>query len=182
MFGLIAGFIFILVQLVLYIDFAFNLNESWVGKMEDASDDRLVRIWNLEMYFGVFRDRKCWFAILLSTTFLIYAATAVGIGFLFHYYAGFYNNSTADCGLHKFFISFNMILCMALTVCSVLPKVQEANPQAGLLQAAIISGYVMYLTWSAMASSPNRECNASITDILNGTSTDAGNQNNDPQS
>ena len=42
MFGLIAGFIFILVQLVLYIDFAFNLNESWVGKMEDASDDRLV--------------------------------------------------------------------------------------------------------------------------------------------
>jgi len=165
-FGLIAGFIFILVQLVLYIDFAFNLNESWVGKMEDASDDR---------------DRKCWFAILLSTTFLIYAATAVGIGFLFHYYAGFYNNSTADCGLHKFFISFNMILCMVLTVCSVLPKVQEANPQAGLLQAAIISGYVMYLTWSAMASSPNRECNASITDILNGTSTDAGNQNNDPQ-
>ena len=75
-----------------------------------------------------------------------------------------------------------MILCMVLTVCSVLPKVQEANPQAGLLQAAIISGYVMYLTWSAMASSPNRECNASITDILNGTSTDAGNQNNDPQS
>merc|ERR1719414_1323816 len=69
-FGLIAGFIFILVQLVLYIDFAFNLNESWVGKMEDASDDR---------------DRKCWFAILLSTTFLIYAATAVGIGFLFPY-------------------------------------------------------------------------------------------------
>lgn len=41
-FGLIAGFIFILVQLVLYIDFAFNLNESWVGKMEDASDDRFV--------------------------------------------------------------------------------------------------------------------------------------------
>ena len=71
---------------------------------------------------------------------------------------------------------------MALTVCSVLPKVQEANPQAGLLQAAIISGYVMYLTWSAMASSPNRECNASITDILNGTNPDANNQNNDPQS
>lgn len=47
-FGLIAGFIFILVQLVLYIDFAFNLNESWVGKMEDASDDRLVMIWLLE--------------------------------------------------------------------------------------------------------------------------------------
>lgn len=163
-FGLIGGFIFILVQLVLYIDFAFNWNESWVGKMEDASDER---------------DRKCWFALLLSTTFLIYALTAVGIGFLFHYYTGFYNNSTSDCGLHKFFISFNMILCMVLTVCSILPKVQEANPQAGLLQAAIISGYVMYLTWSSMASSPDIECNPSIASIFNGTTTDS-NQNQQP--
>ena len=39
-FGLMGGFLFILVQLVLYIDFAFNWNELWVGKMEDAQDDR----------------------------------------------------------------------------------------------------------------------------------------------
>ena len=78
-----------------------------------------------------------------------------------------------------------MILCMGLTVCSVLPKVQEANPQAGLLQAAIISGYVMYLTWSAMASSPNLECNPSIKVIFNGTIVDDNNQiptDSDPQS
>ena len=41
-FGLIAGMIFILVQLILYIDFAFNTNEKWVENMEDASDERLV--------------------------------------------------------------------------------------------------------------------------------------------
>ena len=40
--SLTGGFGFILVQLILYIDFAFNWNESWVSRMEDASDDRFV--------------------------------------------------------------------------------------------------------------------------------------------
>jgi hypothetical protein len=155
-FGLIGGFIFILVQLVLYIDFAFNWNELWVGKMEDAQDDR---------------ERKCWFAMLLGTTFLIYVACAVGIGFMFHYYTGFYNGMDGSCGLHKFFLSFNMLICMIITVISILPKIQEANPSAGLLQSAIISAYVLYLTWSAMASSPDKICNPSIDKILNGTTT-----------
>lgn len=156
-FGLIAGMIFILVQLILYIDFAFSTNEKWVENMEDASDER---------------DRKCWFSILLGSTFIVYALCAVGIGFMYYYYAGYYTDTTSDCGLHKFFISFNMILCMAMTVISILPKIQEANPSAGLLQSAVISAYVLYLTWSAMASNPDKACNPSIAKILNGTSTD----------
>ena len=51
-------------------------------------------------------------------------------------------------------------------------KIQEANPSAGLLQSAVISAYVLYLTWSAMASNPDKACNPSIAKILNGTSTD----------
>merc|ERR1719361_237105 len=76
-----------------------------------------------------------------------------------------------SCGLHKFFLSFNMLICMIITVISILPKIQEANPSAGLLQSAIISAYVLYLTWSAMASSPDKICNPSIDKILNGTTT-----------
>lgn len=159
--GLIGGLIFILVQLVLYIDFAFNTNESWVENMEGASDES---------------ERKCWFSVLLGSTFISYAACAVGIGFMFYYYAGFYTDTTADCGLHKFFISFNMILCMVMTVISILPKVQEANPSAGLLQSAVISAYVLYLTWSSMSSNPDRTCNPTIASILNGTATDDNGQ------
>merc|ERR1712106_10742 len=155
-FGLFAGMAFILVQLILYIDFAFNTNEQWVGNMEDAGDER---------------DRKCWFSLLFGSTFVIYALCAVGIGFMYYYYAGYYTATTSDCGLHKFFISFNMLLCMLMTVVSILPKIQEANPSAGLLQSAVISAYVLYLTWSAMASNPEKECNPSIVKILNGTDT-----------
>ena len=39
-----------------------------------------------------------------------------------------------DCRLHEFFISFNMILCVVLSVTSVLPIVQENLPNSGLLQ------------------------------------------------
>ena len=39
-----------------------------------------------------------------------------------------------DCRLHEFFISFNMILCIILSVTSVLPIIQENLPNSGLLQ------------------------------------------------
>jgi len=40
------------------------------------------------------------------------------------------------------------------------------------MNLAIITAYVLYLTWSAMASSPDKTCNPSIDKILNGTTTD----------
>jgi hypothetical protein len=58
--------------------------------------------------------------------------------------------------------------------------VQEHNPASGLLQSAVVSAYVMFLTWSSMSNSPEIECNPSIASILN--ITDAGNPdpNTDP--
>ena len=41
---------------------------------------------------------------------------------------------SAGCALHKFFISFNLILCVIISIVSVHPKVQEHQPRSGLLQ------------------------------------------------
>ena len=71
------------------------------------------------------------------------------------YYTG---EAVGDCKLHEFFISFNMILCITLSVISILPKVQEHLPMSGLLQSSCITLYVLYLTWSAMANSPDDNC------------------------
>ena len=51
-----------------------------------------------------------------------------------------------------------MILCVILSVISILPKVQEHLPMSGLLQSSCITLYVLYLTWSAMTDSPDANC------------------------
>lgn len=133
-FGLIGGFIFILIQLILIIDFAHSWAEHWVDKYEETES----RVY----YFG-----------LLFMTLVNWAAAITGVALFYTYYT-----SSEGCGLQKFFISINMILCIGMNVLSILPKIQEAQPRSGLLQASLISLYTMYLTWSALNNSTEKQC------------------------
>ena len=47
-------------------------------------------------------------------------------------------------------------MCVALSIVSILPKVQEHMPRSGLLQSSCITLYILYLTWSAMSNSPDK--------------------------
>ncbi|CAD5114707.1 DgyrCDS3750 [Dimorphilus gyrociliatus] len=142
--GMIGAFLFILIQLVLLIDFAHSWNESWVGKFEESQN-------------------KGWYVGLLAFTIFFYAIAITVLTLCYVYYA------KGDCKLHKFFISFNLILCVIVSVISILPPIQEASPHSGLLQSSLISSYVMYLTWSSMTNNTDKMCNPSISDILQGT-------------
>lgn len=68
-----------------------------------------------------------------------------------------------DCALNKFFISFNLVLCIVLSVLSISPAVQERNPRSGLLQSAFVTLYIVYLTWSAISNNPNPACHSAFT-------------------
>ena len=100
-------------------------------------------------------ESKGWLAALLTCTGFMYSGAIAAIVLMFIYYTGEW---TGQCKLHEFFISFNMLICLALSVTSVLPKVQEHMPQSGLLQSSMISLYIMYLTWSAVNSSKYEHC------------------------
>ncbi|XP_067123445.1 probable serine incorporator isoform X2 [Centruroides vittatus] len=131
-FGMIGGFVFILIQLILIIDFAHSWAESWVSKYEET-------------------ESKGWYGALLFFTFIQYAISIAAIVLLFIYYT-----KSEGCSLNKFFISFNLILCVVLSILSIIPKIQEAQPRSGLLQASVVSLYTFYLTWSALHNSdPN---------------------------
>ena len=116
-FGMIGGMAFILVQLVLIVDFAHTWAESWQENYRSSSDQH-------------------WFWALLSSTVFFYICCLISIGLCFGYYTGLH---TGDCRLHEFFISFNMILCLILSVTSVLPVIQEHQPNSGLLQASFVA-------------------------------------------
>eukprot|EP00339_Tiarina_fusa_P020188 CAMPEP_0117034062 /NCGR_PEP_ID=MMETSP0472-20121206/24285_1 /TAXON_ID=693140 ORGANISM="Tiarina fusus, Strain LIS" /NCGR_SAMPLE_ID=MMETSP0472 /ASSEMBLY_ACC=CAM_ASM_000603 /LENGTH=198 /DNA_ID=CAMNT_0004743141 /DNA_START=699 /DNA_END=1295 /DNA_ORIENTATION=- len=45
-------------------------------------------------------------------------------------------------------------MCLFLSVISIHPRVQDFNPRAGLLQAAIFTVYCTYYTYSAILSEP----------------------------
>ncbi|XP_042292328.1 serine incorporator 2 isoform X4 [Thunnus maccoyii] len=141
-FGAVGSFIFIIIQLILLVDFAHSWNQSWLEKAENG-------------------NQKCWFAALLSVTILYYVAAFVAVVLFYVYYT-----KPDDCTEHKVFISLNFIFCVIVSIVSILPKVQEAQPSSGLLQAAVISLYTMYITWSAMSNNPNRQCNPSLLSLV----------------
>ena len=51
----------------------------------------------------------------------MYAGAVAAVVLMFLYYTG---DFTGQCKLHEFFISFNMLVCIALSVISIMPKVQ----------------------------------------------------------
>uniref|UniRef100_A0A7N5JJR9 Serine incorporator 3-like n=1 Tax=Ailuropoda melanoleuca TaxID=9646 RepID=A0A7N5JJR9_AILME len=141
-FGAAGAFLFILIQLLLLVDFAHSWNESWVERMEEGNS-------------------RCWYAALLSCTILNYIMSFIAIVLFYVFY------TKADgCIENKCFISFNMIACIAVSIISILPKVQEHQPHSGLLQSSVITLYTMYLTWSAMSNEPERHCNPSLLNII----------------
>ncbi|KAF7655868.1 hypothetical protein LDENG_00049230 [Lucifuga dentata] len=148
-FGVVGSFIFIIIQLILLVDFAHSWNQSWLEKAEEGNS-------------------KCWFAALLSFTFIHYALAFSAVVLFYIFYT-----QPDDCTEHKVFISLNFLFCIAVSIVSILPKIQEAQPSSGLLQASLISLYTMYVTWSAMSNNPNRHCNPSLLSLVSSSPTPA---------
>nr|XP_055040796.1 serine incorporator 1 [Misgurnus anguillicaudatus] len=140
--GTCGAFCFILIQLVLLIDFAHSWNESWVDKMEKE-------------------NTKYWYIALLSVMVLNYTLSCTAAVLFYCIYT-----QAEGCVLNKFIITFNLLLCVMASALSVLPKVQEYQPRSGLLQSSIMTLYTMYLTWSAMTSEPEHACNPNLFSIF----------------
>uniref|UniRef100_A0A8P4KKS1 Serine incorporator 2 n=1 Tax=Dicentrarchus labrax TaxID=13489 RepID=A0A8P4KKS1_DICLA len=141
-FGVVGSFMFIVIQLILLVDFAHSWNQSWLERAEEGNS-------------------KCWFAALLSVTFINFALAFTAVVLFYVFYT-----QPDGCTEHKVFISLNFIFCIIVSIVAILPKVQEAQPSSGLLQASLISLYTMYITWSAMTNNPNRQCNPSLLSLV----------------
>ncbi|KAJ1568773.1 hypothetical protein HK405_013963 [Cladochytrium tenue] len=124
--------VFILVQIVLLIDFAYTASETLLEWWESSED-------------------KKYLALLLTLTFGAFVAAIVLTGFLYAWFGG------GQCQLNVFFISFNIVLCAVATFLSFAPAVQDLNPKSGIAQAAMVVVYATYLVASALTSEPQAE-------------------------
>ncbi|XP_069751429.1 serine incorporator 1-like [Narcine bancroftii] len=148
-FGVVGAFCFILIQLILLIDFAHSWGQSWVENMEEGNS-------------------KCWYAALFICTAINYLVSLAAVVLFYYFYT-----KPDDCVTNKVFISLNLIFCIIVSIVSILSKVQEAQPHSGLLQASVITLYTMYVTWSAMTNEPNRNCNPSLLSIVHQTTSNS---------
>lgn len=98
-------------------------------------------------------ESRGWYCALLSATGIQYVLSVAGIVLLYIYY---------DCPLNRFFITFNMILCIIVSILSIMPQVQERISRSGLLQSSVVTLYVIYLTWSALSNNPDGKCHSDI--------------------
>nr|XP_020493688.1 serine incorporator 1-like [Labrus bergylta] len=141
-FGVVGSFIFIIIQLILLVDFAHSWNQAWLEKAEEGNS-------------------KCWFGALLTITIINFALAFTAVVLFYVFYT-----QPDGCTEHKVFISLNFLFGIVVSVVAILPKVQEAQPSSGLLQASVICLYTMYITWSAMTNNPNKQCNPSLLSLV----------------
>eukprot|EP00002_Diphylleia_rotans_P004301 TRINITY_DN1311_c0_g1_i4.p1 TRINITY_DN1311_c0_g1~~TRINITY_DN1311_c0_g1_i4.p1 ORF type:complete len:385 (+),score=90.00 TRINITY_DN1311_c0_g1_i4:52-1206(+) len=101
-FAQILSFFFILLQIVLLIDFAYSWNERWVSY-----------------------DEKKWYLAILAISAMLFAASFVIIGYLFEWYT-----TTATCDLNKLFLSITIIGIIITTAASVVAEHGALLPSA----------------------------------------------------
>ena len=151
--AMIGGFLFLIIQLILLVDFAHAWADSWIGKMEEGS--------NLHKW------------LIIGSSLGMYLFSFVTTVLLFVFYTKPYNDNGDKCSLNKFAISFNMIICIVVTCVAVNGRVQEVLPGSGLLQAGVIVSYITYLTWSAI-SETDGFCQPGTMDANDSTTTIVG--------
>lgn len=130
-FALIGSAFFLLVQLLYLVDFIHNVAEKWIEKWQESNS-------------------QGWFALLSTTTLVLYIGSLISCIFMFIYF---------PCSISNAFISINIAFSFLVSIISILPAVQEKNAKSGLLQSSFVTAYNTYVLWTSLASIPDSDCN-----------------------
>lgn len=130
--------VFILFQQLIFIDVAYNVNESWVEKAEQ-----------LEIDEGEGAGKK-WFFALLFLCAVFFSGSFVSIGFMYKYFTG--------CGTNLAFITITLVSGLINTV------LQLTIGDASLFTSASIYAYSTYLCYVAVSKNPDGNCNPALGD------------------
>lgn len=127
--------LFVILQQVILIDVAYNWNEDWVDRADQA--DRLD-----------YGTGAVWLRAIVGTCFAFYALTLVGIYLLYHFFEG--------CAENTWIITLSFLGVLALT------GIQLSGTEGSLLTSSVMSLYVTYLAYSMVSKNPNATCNPQL--------------------
>ena len=169
--ALVGAAAFVLVQIVVLIDFACEWAAAWVAKMEDEADEYADGC-------GAAGCNNGYFVTLLATSGAMLAGALAIVVALYCLFTHAHVPGGCRAGaLNTFLITVQLVLSVACAVCAVLPAVKERTPDSGLLQASFVALYTAYLLLSALLSEPaawKDGCNRWYTDAPGAGSSAAG--------
>lgn len=126
---------FVLLQQVILIDVAYNWNEDWVDRADQA--DRLD-----------YGTGGVWLRAIVGTCAAFYTLSIVGISLLYRYFD--------ECPENTWIITLSLLGMVALTA------IQLSGTEGSLLTSSVMSLYVAYLAYSMVSKNPNGHCNPHI--------------------
>ena len=136
--SLTGGFMFVMFQIILIIDFGHSWSLSWAEKLETG-------------------NTKLWYLAMAFVTLLMFS---LSFGALISFYTFFTSSKQVmRCQVNMFYITFIGIQCFLATIVSIMPSVQQELTGAGLLQSSVVILYTMYLTWNTLSTEPDSICN-----------------------
>lgn len=127
------SWLFLLMQILLLIDFAYNAN-SWLVEWDERSDNEGMCTWKMAILGGAVT------LYAISITLWVLEANFFG---------------KDGCGPQQALIAFTIILTIGLSILSCT----RIAPHGTLLTSAFVTAYASYLCYSALASHPNQQCN-----------------------
>lgn len=134
----IGSVFFLVLQILILIDFAYQWNESWVAKAYGADDSLQV-------------ENRNWIIAILCTAAILIAGALTGIVLLYVFYS--------SCPVGTSFTTLTLLGAILMTVLSVFrDKIVDSEMQGAILPTAIVVAYSVFLTWSALESNPDSAC------------------------
>jgi len=133
------SWLFLLLQILLLIDFGYNWNEAWLA-YDEASDN--------EQFWGSWKSG------------IVGAAAAMYLGSLGMWIFMYNAFAPEGCPEQSTIISLTLILTIVLSAISCT----KIAPHGTVLTSAVVTSYCTYLCYSALASHPRQTCNPFVSD------------------
>lgn len=148
------AFVFICLQALVFLDFAYNFNEKIVSKAMSggAVGTAATRTFENTVGSDVAKARKSCNLLLL----LIFSSLSLGVlittmALLYKYYGG------SECEENVSVITISFVGAL---VCCLVQLFISSN--GSILTSAIVGLYVSYLTFCSVSLNPKQECNSSL--------------------
>jgi hypothetical protein len=142
--GRICGLVFIVLQQLILLDFAYTFNETCVERSGIlGATARAVGVTDIGRAF-----KSVWLLGLIAVGIICLGGFVSGMSVLYVYYGG------DNCPDNNAIISISLVLVVVALL------LQLRGERGSITTSAIVAIYVAYLTFSALTLNPDEACNA----------------------